>query len=85
VEIDKHQTALDGVQGRLGVVETNAFDQQSVISGQFQQMLAVQSGLAGVGTNLSAQEKRLSDMEHWIKLLYGSTTNGTSTNPGTNN
>jgi chromosome segregation ATPase len=83
-EIEKHQKQLDEVQGNVRDAETNAFNQQSIITNQFQQIYTVQSGLAAAETNLFAQEKRLSDLEHWVKQLFGKMTNETSTIQGTN-
>jgi chromosome segregation ATPase len=85
VEFEKHQMQLDEVQGNIRDAETNAFNQQSVITNQFQQIYTVQSGLAAAETNLSAQEKRLSDLEHWVKQLFGKMTNATSAFQGINN
>jgi len=84
-ELDNHQKKLDEVQSQVQDAETNVFGQHAVITNQFQQILAVQSGLAGAETALSAQEKRLSDLEHLIKQFYGKTTSETSTNLGSSN
>jgi chromosome segregation ATPase len=84
-EIDNHQKELDEVQSQVRNAETNALNQQSVFVKQVQQILTVQSELASAGTNLSAHEKRLSDLEHWIKQVYGKMNSDTSTNQSTNN
>jgi peptidoglycan hydrolase CwlO-like protein len=84
-EIDNHQKELDEVQSQVRDGETNALNQQSVFAKQFQQISAVQSELASAGTNLSAHEKRLSDLERWIKQVYGKMNSDASTNLGTNN
>lgn len=75
--IDQHQQELARVQARIRDVETGFINQQSLFTNQFQKILALQSELAGADTNLSAQGKKLSEIEHWVKNLYGVTTNDT--------
>jgi Skp family chaperone for outer membrane proteins len=84
-EMDDHQKKLDEFQSQVRDEETNAFGQQSIMTNQLQQILAVQSGLASAQTTLVAQEKRLSDLERLIKQFYGKMTSETPTNPGPNN
>ena len=75
--IDQHQQELARVQGKIRDAETGFINQQSLFTNQLQQILTLQSELAGAGTNLSAQGKKLSEIEHWVKNLYGITTNDT--------
>jgi len=83
-EIDGNRQAWDQVQGKIRDAETNFINQQSLITNQFQQILALQLELAGVRTNLSVQGKKLSEVENWMKNLYGVMTNDTTRSQGTN-
>jgi peptidoglycan hydrolase CwlO-like protein len=75
--IDQHQQELVRVQGRIRDAETGFINQQSLFTNQLQQIFTLQSELADTGANLSAQGKKLSEIEHWVKNLYGVTTNDT--------
>lgn len=75
--IDQHQQELVRVQGKIRDAETGFINQQLLFTNQLQQILTLQSELADTGTNLSAQGKKLSEIEHWVKNLYGVTTNDT--------
>lgn len=83
-EIEKHQKELDEVQAKIRLAETNVINDQSDIKNQFQRLSMVQSDLATAQTNLASQEKELSDVEYWVKNLYGKITNETFSIKDTN-
>ena len=83
-DIDRNRLELEGLQRKILEAETNFLDQKSVVANQFKQISILQSEVAAVGTNLSSQDLRLSEVQNLVKNMFGKMTNDALRPQGTN-